>query len=99
MKEKKALRQYPDELTVYDYEWDHANLQYSSWDVRNENFSVNNKLKFNEVMIPTSDSTRNLYLLKMLIENNIHILTPGPTGTGKSANIALLLTYSLSETY
>jgi len=50
-------------------------------------------------MIPTSDSTRNLYLLKMLIENNIHILTPGPTGTGKSANIALLLTYSLSETY
>lgn len=39
------------------------------------------------------------YFTKTLTMNNKHILTPGPTGTGKSVNIAELLTYELPEEF
>jgi dynein heavy chain len=45
---------------------------------------VDNKLAYHEIMIPTADSTRNIYLLKLLLENNKHVMNPGPTGTGKT---------------
>ena len=35
-------------------------------------------------MIPTADSTRNMYLLKLLLSNNKNVLNPGLTGTGKT---------------
>lgn len=43
-------------------------------------------------MIPTNDSQRNIYLMKLLLTNNYHCLFPGPTGTGKSLNAVKLLT-------
>jgi len=39
------------------------------------------------------------YFIKTLVMNNKHVLTPGPTGTGKSVNIAELLTYELPEEF
>ena len=44
-------------------------------------------------MVPTNNSTRNIYLKKLLLLKNYHVLCPGPTGTGKTNNIySLLLT-------
>ena len=54
---------------------------------------------YHEIAIPTKDSARNLYLCKLLITNNFHILTLGPTGTGKSLNCSEMLTKGLSDTY
>jgi dynein heavy chain len=51
---------------------------------RNKDFQIDQKLGYHELMIPTSDSTRNLYFLNLLMHNSKHVLTPGPTGTGKS---------------
>jgi len=48
-------------------------------------------------MIPTGDSARNIYFLKLLICNEKHVLNCGPTGTGKSLNINQLLTKELGE--
>lgn len=50
-------------------------------------------------MIPTSDSTRNTYLLNLLLANNKHVMNPGPTGTGKTQNIFNLLTKELGEEF
>ena len=56
-------------------------------------FTVDPKLPYHEIMIPTKDSTRNIYLKKLLLLKRYHVLCPGPTGTGKSNNIySLLLT-------
>lgn len=54
---------------------------------------------YHEIVIPTSDSTRNLTIAKMLIFNKYNLLNPGPTGTGKSQNIYNLLTKGLTEEY
>lgn len=48
-------------------------------------------------MIPTADSARNLYLLKLLITNDKNVLNVGPTGTGKSLNVNQLITKVLGE--
>ncbi len=46
-------------------------------------------------MIPTGDSARNIYFLKLLIGNQKHVLNVGPTGTGKSLNINQLINKQL----
>lgn len=83
--------------SVYDFEYDEESSSFKNWSLRNKDFQIDNRLLFHEVMIPTTDSTRIIYLLKLLISNNFHVLTPGLTGTGKSVNIANLLTTQLSE--
>ena len=50
-------------------------------------------------MIPTGDSARNIFFLKLLICNEKHVLNCGPTGTGKSLNINQLLTKELGDEY
>jgi dynein heavy chain len=50
-------------------------------------------------MIPTTDSTRSFYLTKTLLSNNMNVMSPGPTGTGKSLNLAKLLGGGLGEAY
>lgn len=54
---------------------------------------------YHEIMIPTTDSVRNIYFLKLLITNEKHVMNVGPTGTGKSLNINQLLTKELTEDY
>jgi len=90
---------FPEEGTVYDWEFNKAEKKYVAWAERFENFSVDSKHAFHEIVIPTSDSTRMIYLKKLLIKNNFHIIVPGPTGTGKTLNIMTLLTKELDERY
>lgn len=39
---------------------------------------------YNELIVPTSDTIRNSYLINLMIMNNHHILLTGPTGTAKT---------------
>jgi dynein heavy chain len=55
------------------------------------------KAQYHEIMIPTSDSARNIYFMKLLITNEKHVLNVGPTGTGKSLNITQLIHKELGE--
>lgn len=77
---------------MYDVE----QKQYTLWQLTNKNFVIDQKLQYHEIMIPTSDSARNLYLLKLLITNDKNVLNVGPTGTGKSLNISQLITKMLT---
>lgn len=72
------------EGSVYNYMWNKEKKQFENWSVLFSGFEVNNKLQYHEIMIPTNDSTRNIYLKKLLLSQNYHVMCPGPTGTGKS---------------
>lgn len=56
-------------------------------------------MSFSEIVVPTDDSIRMKYLMKLLIMNKMHILTPGPTGTGKTVNIQQLISNDMPEEY
>jgi dynein heavy chain len=60
---------------------------------------IDPKAQYHEIMIPTGDSARNIYFLKLLITNEKHVLNVGPTGTGKSLNIGQLIYKELGEDY
>ena len=83
---------------IYDYEFDIKAKEFISWSEANKNFAID-RLVYNEIMIPTTDSTRNIYLMKLLLTNNYHVCFPGPTGTGKSLNAYTLLSSGLTDAY
>ena len=58
---------------------------------------IDGKALYHEIMIPTGDSARNLYFLKLLITSEKNVMNCGATGTGKSLNINQLLTKSLGD--
>lgn len=80
------MKIYPEEGSVYDYEYKEKEQAFVNWNESFKNFEVDQKLQYHEIAIPTKDSTRNRFLIKLLLTHNYHILTLGPTGTGKSLN-------------
>jgi dynein heavy chain, axonemal len=79
------------EKTIYDFRWDLVKKEWVEWSEEYKNFEIDQKLTYGEIMIPTNDSTRNSYNMKLLLSNLKHVMFPGPTGTGKSLNSFNLL--------
>ena len=90
---------FPEERLVYDYKFNPETKEWVYWKETIAEYSVDIKLSYNEIVVPTVDSIRMKFLTKFLLLNSKHCLTPGPTGTGKSVNIQELLTYELPEEY
>ena len=74
----------PADMNWYESFYDISSKGFQLWSTKYSEYQVDNKLAYHEIMIPTADSTRNIYLLKLLLENNKHVMNPGPTGTGKT---------------
>jgi len=85
--------------SVYEYFYNQTEKKYVEWSETNGPLNIDSKMQYHEIMIPTTDSARNIYFLKLLITNEKHVLNVGPTGTGKSLNINQLLTRELGEDY
>lgn len=62
-------------------------------------YNVNIATPYNEIVVPTQDSIRMKYVMKTLVTNMKHVLTPGPTGTGKSVYIQEMTTFEMTEEY
>jgi dynein heavy chain, axonemal len=99
IKDNLSHIKFPEEGTIYNYRYDMEEKQYVLWEESNKNFTVDAKAQYHEIMIPTGDSARNIYFLKLLVCNEKHVLNCGPTGTGKSLNINQLLTKELGDEY
>ncbi len=91
--------EFPAEKLVYDYKFSVETKDWQYWRDTVPEYSVDIKASYNEILVPTVDSIRSKYLIKTLVMNGKHVLTPGPTGTGKSVNITELLTYELPEEF
>lgn len=99
IKEKIPALKFPDTGSIYSYNYLLEEKTYAPWEESNKNFMIDPKAQYHEIMIPTGDSARNIYFLKLLITNEKHVLNVGPTGTGKSLNIGQLIYKELGEEY
>ena len=90
---------FPTTGLVHDYCFDKAEKNWKIWTDTVSPYQVDSKLGYGEIVVPTFDSIRMRYLKKILVMNKKHVLSPGPTGTGKTVNIAGLLTSDLPEEY
>ena len=77
--------------SVYDYTFLWETKKWVLWMKIIEKFEVDPKLSFSEIIVPTTDSVRNTYLLDLLLSNDKHVLCVGGTGTGKTVNISQYL--------
>jgi dynein heavy chain len=69
---------------VYDYTFLWDIKKWVPWMKIIDKYEIDPKLSFSELIIPTSDSVRNTYLLDLLLSNDKHVLLVGGTGTGKT---------------
>jgi dynein heavy chain len=89
----------PKSGTCYDYLFDYEKGEWIQWINIIEKLQLPHNIGYTEIIVPTPDSVRNSYVIKQLIVSNKHVITTGPTGTGKTININEVLTKGLGEKY
>ena len=62
-------------------------------------FDIGRSAAYENIIVPSTDSVRQTYVFKTLVTNARHVLHPGPTGTGKSANMGLYLQKNAPENF
>jgi dynein heavy chain len=78
---------FPKTGMVYDYIFIIETKKWTRWMDIIDKYEIDPKLSFSEIVVPTTDSVRNTYLLDLLLPNDKHTLMVGATGTGKTINI------------
>ena len=76
---------------VFEYYFDMAEWSWMGWMETQPPYQYDSSLTFSELIIPTKDSIAYSYFLRLLVSGGCHVLMTGPTGTGKSVNIATQL--------
>ena len=71
--------------------WDKSSKEWVKWTDTVSEYYVDHKQSYDQIVVPTFDSIRMQYVTKILLMNKKHVLSPGPTGTGKTVNIQKLL--------
>lgn len=74
------------EGSVYDYAFESTNGGlWKPWvETLPPNFTIPAKTKYDSILVPTVDTARYSFILKLLSTHGKHVLFVGPTGTGKS---------------
>lgn len=91
LQQRKLPVAFPEDDTVYEWHFDYEEKVYKTWIDTIEEYEVDTSLNFNEIVVPTMESIRLKHAYKLLLTNKYHVLSPGPTGTGKSINSESLL--------
>ncbi|KAI9104654.1 dynein heavy chain and region D6 of dynein motor-domain-containing protein [Phlyctochytrium arcticum] len=90
---------FPDAGLVYDYIFDQEGAAWMDWMSFAPEFQINPKQNPSEIIVPTIDTVRNTYLLHLLLHNGCHVLSTGPTGTGKTVTIHDKLMRGMDQTF
>ena len=81
---------------VYDYYFNASELTWVRWTDAKEALEC---VKCDSNIIPTIDTVRNMYVIDLLLTQGFHVLTLGPTGTGKSVTVQNKLINAMPENY
>ena len=90
---------FPTEGVVYDYAIDLNTGKWTLWLNMVETSELRGNLSFAEMVVPTKDSIRNIFILEKLLTNEINTICIGPTGTGKTVNIETYLMQKMADRY
>ena len=87
---------FPAISSVYDYMYDVTTSKWISWsDKLDPEFSIAAGTKFQQIMVPTVDTSRYSFLLDLFIRDAQPVMLVGPTGTGKSVYVHNKLNHNL----
>ncbi|MBP5699880.1 MAG: hypothetical protein J6W71_03420, partial [Methanobrevibacter sp.] len=89
----------PEKDTVYDFLFDPDKKEWIPWINIIEKLDLPHNIGYTEIIVPTPDSVRNTHVITKLSLSNKHVITTGPTGTGKTINVNEVLGKGLGERY
>ena len=84
---------------VYDYCFDLESWTWVGWMATQPPYAAEAGAAFSDLIIPTKDSISYNFFLRTLVGCGKHVLMTGPTGTGKSVNIASQLQGGFSDKF
>ena len=79
------------EPTLFEYFWDPEQDKWVPWAQKIPEYIHDTRRKFNEILVPTVDTVRTTWLLKLQIQLRQPILLVGETGTSKTATASNFL--------
>jgi len=74
----------PTRTTIYDFRWNVTKSEWVPWENDIDKSPIPPEMAFKQIIVPTVDTVRYLFLADLSIQYNNPILFCGPTGTGKS---------------
>lgn len=78
---------FPKKKTVFDYMYSTESKRWVHWLDTVDRKPIPADIEFQDIIVPTVDTTRYTYLFDLLLKNEHQVLFVGPTGTGKSVYI------------
>ncbi|KAG8459526.1 hypothetical protein KFE25_012861 [Diacronema lutheri] len=84
---------------VYDYALDLDTNAWLPWMQTMPEFVLSPATPFADIIVPTTDSVRYMWLLERLLVGGHHVLCVGPTGTGKTLNVKDKLMGGMPEAF
>jgi len=90
---------FPTSGQIYDFVWSRESGSWVPWMSTIPAYEPPKNAKFSELIVPTKDTVRYKYLAKNLLVNRKYFLLAGPTGVGKTVDLAELLSSEMSKDY
>ena len=75
-------------MTLYEFFFDVKKKKWVPWTKLVPEYVHNPELKFYEILVPTVDTVRATWLLKLMVETRKPVVLIGETGTSKTATIS-----------
>ncbi|PNF33091.1 Dynein heavy chain 10, axonemal [Cryptotermes secundus] len=85
--------------TLYDYYFDHKNRCWMAWKWTVPEYVHDREKQFSEILVPTVDTVRTTWLLKLLNEVRRPVILVGESGTSKTAIMQDFLRQLHSDPY
>lgn len=83
--------------TLYEYFWDGEEKKWVPWSQKVPEYVHNSEVRFNDILVPTVDTVRTMWLLSLQVKIKRPVLLVGETGTSKTATASNFLRQLDSE--
>lgn len=77
----------PETGTCFEYFFHGASNKWELWTKKIAGFDIPKDAQMHTIIVPTTDTVRNAFLLQTLVRSERHVLFSGLTGTGKTVII------------
>ena len=84
---------------VYDFVYNVREGAWVEWMSTIPEFKVNPEVAFSDIIVPTADTVRYMFVVEHLLKSGAHVLCVGGTGTGKTLNLNNLLMNGMGPTF